>query len=447
MHSPDAEKDMPERLKTSASNETGNDVSTPTSMVSLPQNKTAADAENIAAAIENGQQQLTLEPPIAQGEAALDIVPKRQLFPVVTPWPHEVQLSDVLDEIRTIVGRHVVVSKEELDIVALWVAFSYCLDNFRHSPRLLVTSPDMQCGKTTMMEVIGALANRAFHASNMSPAVIYRVMEKYRPTLLADEADTYIYDDEQMRNILNQGHTKAGAWVARCAPKTLEPEIFYAYSAMVIGQIGWPPATVADRSIPIRMRRKKPSEAVVPFLPDNPTVAAMCAKIRAKLLRWAQDNAGTLAVLEPALPPILQNRNADKWRPLFTIASLAGNHWPSRAELASQHIMRHSDADDSGLPTQLLADMRIIVRESGEAEMKSYEVLEKLNSLEDRPWSTINGGRKLDGNKLGNMLRPFGIRSSVIRWPDGQRQRGYYFGQFADAFARYLPPDPIPSTP
>lgn len=428
----DNEKDLPEQFKTKPSIQ---GLAEPTAP---PENETAADAENIAAADESGQEHHTAMESEKQGTAPFKDAPPRELFPVVKPWPNQVDIGEVLAEVRGIVAKHVVVSKHELDIVALWVVFSYCLDNFRHSPRLLVTSPDMQCGKTTMLEVIGALAHKAFHASNMSPAVIYRVIEQYRPTILADEADTYVYDDEQMRNILNQGHTKAGAYVARCAPKTNLPEFFYAYSAMVLGQIGWPPATVADRSIPIRMKRKKPTERMFPFLADNPSVEKMCGVIRSKLLRWSQENGSTLATLDPALPPILQNRSADKWRPLYAIAQLAGGDWPKRVDEAAQFVISSTDADDSGIPSQLLADIRTIVRDSGESEIKTCELLERLNGMEHRPWPTVNAGRKLDGNKLGNLLRPFGIRAHVIRWPDGQRLRGYYFGDFADSFARYL---------
>jgi putative DNA primase/helicase len=413
-------------------------------------NGTAADAGNIAAAEQNVETHTTPNAHEPQEVSVVSTVPalaapanigigKKDMFPPVMPWAHPVKLDEVLDEIRGIVGKHVVIQGAEKNIVALWIAFSYCLDSFRHSPRLLVTSPEMQCGKTTLLEIIGELAYRPFHASNMSPAVIYRVLEKYRPTLLADEADTYIYDDEQMRNILNQGHTKAGAWVARCAPKSLEPEFFYAYSAMVIGQISTPPATVTDRSIPVFMKRKKAGEKVLPFLADNLSVRKMCGDIQSKLLRWANDNAAGLSMLYPVLPPILQNRNADKWRPLYAIAELAGGAWPQRVNDAAQHVMSAADADESGMPTQLLSDIRDIVKSSGAAEIKTAELLEKLNAAADRPWATVNRGRPLDANKLANMLRPFGARASVMRFPDGDRVRGYDVATFADAFSRYLP--------
>jgi putative DNA primase/helicase len=44
---------------------------------------------------------------------------------------------------------------------------------------------------------------------------LFRYIEEVRPTLLIDEADSFVKDNEEMRGILNSGHTKAAAYVIR----------------------------------------------------------------------------------------------------------------------------------------------------------------------------------------------------------------------------------------
>ena len=49
------------------------------------------------------------------------------------------------------ISRHVVVTDDELVATTLWVAHTHCFDQFRISPRLCLTSPERNCGKTTLL--------------------------------------------------------------------------------------------------------------------------------------------------------------------------------------------------------------------------------------------------------------------------------------------------------
>ena len=72
-----------------------------------------------------------------------------------------------------------------------------------------------RCGKTLLLIVLGALVPRRLFASNVTPAVLFRTIEKYRPTLLIDEADTFIRENDELRGVLNSGHTRTTAVVIR----------------------------------------------------------------------------------------------------------------------------------------------------------------------------------------------------------------------------------------
>jgi len=63
---------------------------------------------------------------------------------------------------------------------------------------VLVSRPK-RCGKTTVLILLYYLTPRAELASNISASAIFRYIEEARPTLLIDEADIFVKDNEEMR--------------------------------------------------------------------------------------------------------------------------------------------------------------------------------------------------------------------------------------------------------
>jgi hypothetical protein len=62
------------------------------------------------------------------------------------------------------------------------------------------------------------------------------------------------------------------------------------------------------------------------------------------------------------VPPDLNDRAADNWRPLLAIADLAGGEWPEQARRAALGVSGTLEAQD-GTGEQLLADIREIFRQ------------------------------------------------------------------------------------
>jgi len=400
--------------------------------------ETAIGSENNEAAVEVVQEQSTPSQAPKQGARPREV--KRLAFHVPEAWPHPVVICDVFKEMDDILKKHLIVTPEERWTIILWIVFSYAPRRFRHSPRLLVTSPQMQCGKTTLLSILAALAYKALHVSHLTPATLFRMLDKERPTIIADEADTYIHGDENMRNVLNNGHTRDGSWVMRCDGDQNDVRLFDAYGAMVIGQIGSPPDTVMDRSIAIMMKRKKPSEKTLPFLSQDDDTVKVCREIQAKLMRWTTDHANDLTKAAMQLPDFLNNRNADKWHPLFAIAELAGDPWLWRVEQAARWAVSMDNPDDAELSSQLLADIRMVFKMAGTQAMMTAALLHELKALDDRPWGTLNNGKPMDARKMSDFLRPFGICPQNIRFANSGQKKGYVLADFTDAFERYLKP-------
>ena len=67
---------------------------------------------------------------------------------------------------------------------------------------------------------------RPLAASSITPASLFRVVELVRPTLLIDEADTFATDNDELRGIINSGHSRDSAHVIRTVGDDHEPRSF-----------------------------------------------------------------------------------------------------------------------------------------------------------------------------------------------------------------------------
>jgi hypothetical protein len=357
-------------------------------------------------------------------------------LPEPEPWPEPVNGADLLDALSTNIRRHVVMPDHAVDTAALWVVHTYLLDCFGISPRLAITSPEKGCGKTTALDVVSRLVFRPLSTANASAAAIFRVVELQRPTLLIDEADTFLHENEELRGILNSGHRQGGS-VIRTVGEEFEPRSFSTYSACAIALIGRLPVTLADRSVPIELRRRRTDEPIEAFRFDRTDHLDQLAR---KTARWAADNADRIKGADPDMPAGVFNRAADNWRPLLAIADAASGEWPAQARQAVQCTVMGAGNSDESIRVLLLVDIRTIFTDRNLDRVPSADLVGALNSIEGRPWAEWNRGKGLSPNGLARQLAPFGIAPGTIRTANGT-PKGYLLVQFDDAFARYLPED------
>jgi Protein of unknown function (DUF3631) len=349
------------------------------------------------------------------------------------PWPDAVDGATLLGAISIEIRRYVVMGDHEADAVALWSVAAHGFDGFYIFPRLFVKAPEKQCGKTTLLDVIGCLVSRKLSTESITPAATYRTIEAYRPTLLLDEVDTFLKDNEEMRGVIDSGHKRDGA-VVRVVGDNNEPRCFSTWCPMVLAGIGNLPGTIEDRSISIGLQRRRLDEPVESFRADRPNGLARLARMAA---RWVSDTAAALADADPPMPAGVINRSADNWRPLLAVADLAGGDWPRRARAAAAEMIGGNE-DESRRPLAL-ADIRVAFEVKQTDRLASEDLVEFMASLEDRPWAEYRRDKPISKAQLARLLKPLKISSGSVRLPDGRTPKGYHRSQFEDAFARYLP--------
>ena len=158
-------------------------------------------------------------------------------LPSIEPWDLPVNGAELLDELCKAIGEHVVLPEGGTEAMALWALHTHVFDCFNHSPRLAITSPEKGCGKTTALDVLRELVARPLSTSNVTASAVFRTVEIARPTLLIDEADTFLTENEALRGILNSGHRK-GAAIIRTVGDDHEPRQFSTWSPAAIAMIG-----------------------------------------------------------------------------------------------------------------------------------------------------------------------------------------------------------------
>ena len=348
-------------------------------------------------------------------------------------WPEAVNGADVLSEIADTFARYVALPDGAGDAIALWAAHTHCFESFLCSPRLNISSPEKGCGKTTLRDVLAVFMPRALATENLTAPVLFRVIQSNKPTVLADECDAWLRDNEELRGMFNAGHRRGGK-ALRCEGDGHEVRAFDVFAPAVLCGIGALPGTLHDRSIIVRLERAKPGELRERF--DSRRIERETELCR-KLARFCADNKARLEACDPALPSGAFNRLADNWRPLFAIAEVAGGDWPQRAADAFMKLTGKVDWDAQDIGTMLLTDIRQIFAGTDRDRIFSKSLVDSLCAMSERPWPEVHHGKPVSETWLARRLRGFGINSRTLRIGD-QRAKGYETADFADAFDRYL---------
>lgn len=372
----------------------------------------------------------------------------------VEPWPQPVDGPALCAEIEAGILRFLVLPPHASVGVTLWSLLAHAHDAFTNSPLLALYSPVPRCGKSLLLSIVERLVPRVLLVTNLTAATIFRAIPKYRPTLLIDEADTYLKHTDEMRGLLNGSFTKSTAFVLRTVGDEHEPRLFSTWCAKAVALIGKLPATLHDRAVVVPMKRRAPGEQVEAFRERK---LHAFEPLRRKAARWAKDHLATLKTVDPEVPPGLDDRAADCWRPLLAIAELVGGDWPERARAAALALSGGEAKQDDGVAAvQLLADIRALFVQRMQSKVllpfnrdriAGADLAETLGAMDDRPWAEFRRGKAITQPQLTRLLRGFGVKSRAVKVQmkiAGETRthvvRGYTAAMFADAFERYLPP-------
>jgi hypothetical protein len=370
------------------------------------------------------------------------------VLPDDVPWPHPVtDIAAVCDEALTEVQRYVVADADDLAVQVIWSLGAHFVHHatitLTRYARLEIGGEDVEVGKTTLLNTVGAQVPRALPiGGSITAAAYYRLVDAHQAAVLLDEAHDLFRDkngsQSHLLRILRSGHTRKFAYVLLTEPSPDGKHVLRRFSTWtaiaytVIGRL--PDAGTRSRSISIRLIRAMEGEVTADFDEgDSPVLDT----IRQKFSRWAAD--------QDALPPVsrpqgLYNRRWNNWAPLLRIAVLVGGVWPERIMRAAQRALVAPAPTNSDGAVALLTDIRIVLIQD---RMESQQLCNALLALVEpsAEWTRIYRGREITPLYLRERLRGLVSPPGSQRWTTntGRKVRGYLRTQFTDAFARYLP--------
>jgi hypothetical protein len=358
------------------------------------------------------------------------------------PWTQAVDPAEVLDAVAHTFDLYVYASREVMTVLTLWTTFTHVFDAFGVCPILDISSPTKRCGKSTAVVVARHLAASPLLSGNITAASLFRAVEAWKPTLLIDEADTFLKMADELKGIVNSGHTRDTAFVVRSEGDKNEPRIFSTWAPKLVAAIGRLPETIEDRSIRVVLARK-PTAVVKADAFDPVAVREACGDVRRQIVRFVLDHLDEIAQAEVERPDGLHDRAWNNWRPLFAAASVAGPAWIERCLAAAAEFAGGEDADDDygvlllrhvweamGSPTEL------------GARISTSDLIDQLVARDDAVWAKWWARDAADGaqrkgvaSAIAYRMRPFGIGPEQFK-VEGEKTRGYKFSETFETCVR-----------
>ena len=326
--------------------------------------------------------------------------------------------------------------------VALYAAYTHTAQQFDVAPYLHVYSPELRCGKTLVLDLLLGFAANPVSTANISPAAMYRMIEKRNPTLLFDEVDQVFSRRASdpgagdLQRILNAGYRRGNPVIRMGGANFRDIEEHEVFGPKVLAGIGNLPLTIADRCIPIRLQRKPHgiSKRRFSYTRDLPRLRKYGKQLSKVLGR--EDLLTRLSQSQPVLPEALHDRAQDIWEPLLALADEVGESWPELAWTSAEALHSGGDQSEGSIGVQLLGDMRRVWLLDREA-MTSKELLKELYELDEAPWRELSG-RPITARFLAMRLKPYGIYSGNRRI-GGIQAKGYRKADLEQAWSQYLP--------
>lgn len=311
------------------------------------------------------------------------------------------------------------------DILTLWVLGTYIHCRFPSYPYVHITGMH-GTAKTKVLDLTALLCFNALCSSDCSAAVIYRIIEQGRCTMLLDESEALKGEkrnmsekDRAILQILLSGYKSSGR-VHRIninSPE-LNVEEFLSYSAKMMASITEIDHVLESRCIKMVMRPPKKGD---PRSEHNPLHdrADTWDEPRDLCYRFAMYSMGfdldkvweTIRKERAADLEHVQRRNAELMRPLLTIAWIIGEEVFERAVAYAQALVVEKRFTDQDSIEAIAIEALVTVYNDklGKEKVILYrDIAERMNHLAKHRWNFENAN--YGTRTAGEILRRLGLK-------------------------------------
>jgi putative DNA primase/helicase len=391
------------------------------------------------------------------------------------PWGGPIPpLGTLLDTASAAMPAFLVAPKAFHDVITLWSAASYLVQSQEIAlpvmPQLALQSIGPESGKSTALEIAASLCYRGVLRSSYTASTLFRRINEQNVTYCLADLHTILTDPRsEIHAVIKSCHRRAEAFVDRTEEGPGGKRYVATYrcwAALAWASIGPMTAEMHSRAIVLPLQPALPEESAG-LDHSSPSRSSVLIDVRRQLAAWA---ATVHPLPAPTMPPSLYSRSADNWRPLLTVAELAGGDWPQRALAAIEEVRKmkprpdlrerllvairdafdsqaRKDAEDeaaaAGKPPPEEDDLAAVAARPG-TRLSTLDLLDALNSDEESGLGEANHGRPITAYWLRDHLHGLLDPPGSQEWQDSsvagrKHVRGYGWHQLADAYRRHLP--------
>ncbi len=318
------------------------------------------------------------------------------------------------NEIKEFVTKWLDIPEDVLQF-AIWnIKRSWVYDRF-HTLNYLRALGDIGMGKTRFLDTLGSIHYKPIATSGATTsAPVFRIIQKWKGTLIMDEADFNKSDEAQdIIKIINMGYEK-GKWVMRCDKENFDTvDFFDPYCPKILATR----KTFTDKAVESRCITQvmRGTNKKVP-LNLNDAFFAKAQELRNKLLMWRFRNYYSIDVgkefdlgldLEPRVMQIVN-----------TFVSMFGQD-KKQLEVFKTFIQKHQeeliDERRSSFAGSVVESIYNLLN-NGVADISAQDIIEE-GSITDYK------GNKLKPRGLSSTLKSLGFGKTIMKRIDGEIKR------------------------
>ena len=376
----------------------------------------------------------------------------------VEPHPDPQDLRSILDDAVRLFNRHLSLPIGAASYMALdGSPLDHCTGGSRTRRARCSAARRRTAASRSRQALLLACCQDGERTDNITPAALFRFIEQFGGVVFVNETDWNGARGEDMQGLWNSGfeeegrfhrteQNSEGQWVVRT---------YRVFSLIIFAGTKPLPNQANSRTITIKMEPALPPPLGPDIYDVTPEVIAEAKVLASRFVRWAQDHGDEISEAlrqayelraakspQDPVPASLRNRAADKWRPFFVLAQLAGGPWPEHIVQAQRALHPIKTVDDLGELEQLLFAIKRIFAANPKPKWRAEEIKAELIADTSAIWAEMpDTGKQITVRRICSLLRRAGIVRRYASTGNGSgkaRERVFLRESFDRAFAMWV---------
>ncbi len=322
--------------------------------------------------------------------------------------------AKLLDEIQTFIHKYLDISEAD-EKICTWMVVTFCLfDKLNIMIPYLRALGDTGCGKSRLLDVVGGICYRPMPVGgSMTPAILFRVAEKWKGTMIIDEADWKNTDEySEVIKIINLNQPNRP--ILRCKGDNYDKiEAFDSWCPRILAtRRNFSDVATESRMLTIQMKESMRTD--IPIALDdefyNKQTELRNKLLLYRLMNWNRVNSSIkpnvdFTGIEPRSQQIM-----------YPIAIVFNHNQDILNELVKMARSRQSELikDRSSTDDGIIANAYLELLDNGYTNITSTDIVNLLG----------NKGQDMSPQSIGHCMKSLGF-TTTVKNVGGETKRCY----------------------